>query len=607
MAGAATNPDPTAFRYAAAQVAHCLNATKRLDGANYVLWGGREGYETLLNTDMKRELDQLGRFMNLVVEHKYAIGFEGTLLIEPKPMEPTKHQYDYDVATVYSFLQKYGLENEIKVNIEVNHATLSGHDFHHEVATAVNNGIFGSIDANAGDDRLGWDLDRFPGSVEHMTLGMLEILRGGGFTTGGLMFDCKLRRQSVSRDDLFIAHIGAMDVMARSLLAAASIIEDGELDARHRCRSLREAGTRAGSARREGVVAADARRAGWPTTSSRRTRADAKSSSRVSSPGTSNAFALTRKRRPMASVVLDKITKVYDNGFQAIHDLSLRIEDGEFLVLVGPSGCGKSTALRMIAGLETITDGVMRIGDRIVNDIAPKDRDIAMVFQNYALYPHMTVHENIGFALKLAKTRKPDIDAEVRKAAEVLELTQLLDRKPGQLSGGQRQRVAMGRAIVRQPAAFLMDEPLSNLDAKLRVQMRAEIASLQRSLGVTTVYVTHDQVEAMTMGDRVAVLKDGYLQQVDTPQNLYDHPTNVFVAAFIGSPSMNLYDAVVTISGDGGTIQLGSQQLHSGPRVARRPTRAARATTRVPIVLGVRPEDFEDAAMVAGARRRMRC
>jgi multiple sugar transport system ATP-binding protein len=301
----------------------------------------------------------------------------------------------------------------------------------------------------------------------------------------------------------------------------------------------------------------------------------------------------------MASVVLEKITKVYDNGFQAIHDLSLRIEDGEFLVLVGPSGCGKSTALRMIAGLETITDGVMRIGDRIVNDIAPKDRDIAMVFQNYALYPHMTVHDNIGFALKLAKTPKPDIDAQVLKAAGVLELAQLLDRKPGQLSGGQRQRVAMGRAIVRQPAAFLMDEPLSNLDAKLRVQMRAEIASLQRSLGVTTVYVTHDQVEAMTMGDRVAVLKDGYLQQVDTPQNLYDHPTNVFVAAFIGSPSMNLYDAVVTITDDGGTIQLGSQQLTLAPEsLAARP--GLREYDSRPVVLGIRPEDFEDAAMVAG-------
>ena len=236
MAGAATNPDPAAFRYAAAQVAHCMSATKQLGGANYVLWGGREGYETLLNTDMKREMDQFGRFLNLVVEHKHAIGFEGALLIEPKPMEPTKHQYDYDVATVYGFLQKYGLENEIKVNIEVNHATLSGHDFHHEVATAINNGILGSIDANAGDDRLGWDLDRFPVSVEHMTLGMLEILRGGGFTTGGLMFDCKLRRQSVSRDDLFIAHIGGMDTMARSLLAAQSIIDGGEIDARRTAR-----------------------------------------------------------------------------------------------------------------------------------------------------------------------------------------------------------------------------------------------------------------------------------------------------------------------------------------------------------------------------------
>ena len=208
MAGAATNPDPAAFRYAAAQVAHCMNATHRLGGANYVLWGGREGYETLLNTDMKREIDHLGRFMNMVVEHKHATGFEGTLLIEPKPMEPTKHQYDYDVATVYAFLQKYGL----------------------------NNGIFGSIDANAGDDRLGWDLDRFPVSVEQMTLGMLEVLRGGGFDTGGLMFDCKLRRQSVSRDDLFIAHVGAMDVMARSLLAAAAILEDGTIDARRTAR-----------------------------------------------------------------------------------------------------------------------------------------------------------------------------------------------------------------------------------------------------------------------------------------------------------------------------------------------------------------------------------
>ena len=226
----------------------------------------------------------------------------------------------------------------------------------------------------------------------------------------------------------------------------------------------------------------------------------------------------------MANVVLDKVNKVYDNGFHAIHDLNLEIRDSEFLVLVGPSGCGKSTALRMVAGLETISGGEMHIGEKLVNDVEPKDRDIAMVFQNYALYPHMSVYDNIGFALKLAKVPKEEIDQRVRKAAEVLELTANLDRKPGQLSGGQRQRVAMGRAIVRQPAAFLMDEPLSNLDAKLRVQMRAEIAALQRELGVTTLYVTHDQVEAMTMGDRVAVIKDGYLQQVDTPQNLYDRP-----------------------------------------------------------------------------------
>lgn len=230
MSGAATNPDPEVFAYAAAQVAHCMNATQKLGGHNYVLWGGREGYDTLLHTDMKRELNQLGRFLNMVVEHKHKIGFKGAILLEPKPFEPTKHQYDYDSATVYAFLRQHGLENEIKVNIEVNHATLSGHDFAHEVATAVNCGIFGSIDANAGDDRLGWDLDRFPVSVEQMTLGMLEILRGGGFTTGGLNFDSKLRRQSIARDDLFIAHIGGMDTMARSLLAAASIIESRDLD-----------------------------------------------------------------------------------------------------------------------------------------------------------------------------------------------------------------------------------------------------------------------------------------------------------------------------------------------------------------------------------------
>jgi multiple sugar transport system ATP-binding protein len=303
----------------------------------------------------------------------------------------------------------------------------------------------------------------------------------------------------------------------------------------------------------------------------------------------------------MATVVLDKVNKVYDNGYHAIHDLSLDIADGEFLVLVGPSGCGKSTALRMIAGLETITDGEMRIGEKVVNDVEPKDRDIAMVFQNYALYPHMSVYDNIGFALKLAKVPKDEIDQRVRKAADTLELTQYLERKPGQLSGGQRQRVAMGRAIVRQPAAFLMDEPLSNLDAKLRVQMRAEIAGLQRHLGVTTFYVTHDQVEAMTMGDRVAVIKDGYLQQVDTPQNLYDRPANVFVAAFIGSPSMNLYDATLNISGDGGTITVGSQSLPiAAESLAARP--GLRNYDGKRVILGVRPEDYEDASLAQNVR-----
>lgn len=236
QAGAATNPDPELFTYAAAQVAHCMNATHRLGGANYVLWGGREGYETLLNTDMARELDQLGRFFHLVVEHKHAIGFDGTILIEPKPFEPTKHQYDYDVAAVYAFLQRYDLADDVKVNIEVNHATLAGHDFAHEVAAAVAAGIFGSVDANAGDDRLGWDVDRFPVSVEQMTLGMLEILRAGGFTTGGLNFDAKLRRQSIDRNDLFHAHVGGMDTMAHALVVAASILDDGELDRNRRDR-----------------------------------------------------------------------------------------------------------------------------------------------------------------------------------------------------------------------------------------------------------------------------------------------------------------------------------------------------------------------------------
>ena len=236
QAGAATNPDPEVFAYAAAQVAHCLEATHRLGGENYVLWGGREGYDTLLNTDLRRELDQLGRFLSMVVEHKHRIGFGGTILIEPKPFEPAKHQYDYDVAAVHAFLQRYGLDTEIKVNIEVNHATLSGHDFAHEVAVAAGAGILGSVDANAGDDRLGWDVDRFPASVEQMTLGMLEIFRAGGFTTGGFNFDAKLRRQSIDRTDLFHGHIGGMDTLARALLAAAAIVEAGELDTQRAAR-----------------------------------------------------------------------------------------------------------------------------------------------------------------------------------------------------------------------------------------------------------------------------------------------------------------------------------------------------------------------------------
>jgi len=294
----------------------------------------------------------------------------------------------------------------------------------------------------------------------------------------------------------------------------------------------------------------------------------------------------------MASVTLQGVDKIYPDGFQAITGLDLEIEDGEFLVLVGPSGCGKSTALRMIAGLEEITAGKLMSGDDVVNDVEPKDRDIAMVFQNYALYPHMTVYDNIGFALKLAKRPKAEIDERVRSAAQILELTEHLRRKPGQLSGGQRQRVAMGRAIVRQPKVFLMDEPLSNLDAKLRVQMRAEIAGLQRQLGVTTFYVTHDQVEAMTMGDRVAVIKNGFLQQVDTPQNLYARPANVFVAAFIGSPAMNLFEGSVT----GNTLTFGSRSLELPQSVLdAHPSLADRQGQT--IVVGIRPEDLDDAAV----------
>ena len=269
----------------------------------------------------------------------------------------------------------------------------------------------------------------------------------------------------------------------------------------------------------------------------------------------------------MASVTLDNLTKNYGGGaLNAVQAVSLEIEDGEFLVLVGPSGCGKSTALRMIAGLEEITDGAVWIGDEFVNDVHPKDRDIAMVFQNYALYPHMSVYDNIAFALQIQKRPKAEIDERVREAARILELEELLKRRPGQLSGGQRQRVAMGRAIVRKPAVFLMDEPLSNLDAKLRVQMRAEIAQIQHRLGVTTVYVTHDQTEAMTMGDRVALLRDGILQQVDTPDLIYNRPMNTFVATFIGSPTMNLYFAEAGEAGaDGMPVKFGSNHLTIPP------------------------------------------
>ena len=289
----------------------------------------------------------------------------------------------------------------------------------------------------------------------------------------------------------------------------------------------------------------------------------------------------------MAPVSMEKVNKVYENGFHAVKDMDLEVKDGEFMVLVGPSGCGKTTALRMVAGLEDITSGTLRIGGKVVNDGTPKERDIAMVFQNYALYPHMSVRDNIGFALKLRKTPKADLTAKVNEAAEILGLTDWLDRKPGQLSGGQRQRVAMGRAIVRQPSVFLMDEPLSNLDAKLRVQMRAEVARIQRHLEVSTIYVTHDQVEAMTMGDRVTVMRSGVLQQVDTPQHLYDNPDNIFVAAFIGSPAMNLYDAVV--SEGARSIKLGSQQIDL-PESVRIKRPALTSYAGKDVVVGLRPE-----------------
>jgi multiple sugar transport system ATP-binding protein len=300
----------------------------------------------------------------------------------------------------------------------------------------------------------------------------------------------------------------------------------------------------------------------------------------------------------VAEVVFEGVTKVFDDGTVAVDSLDLTVEDGSLMVLVGPSGCGKTTSLRMVAGLEEVTEGTIRIGDRVVNDIAAKDRDIAMVFQNYALYPHMSVFENMAFGLRLRGMKKPEVRERVDGTARTLELFDLLTRKPGQLSGGQRQRVAMGRAIVREPKAFLMDEPLSNLDAKLRVQMRAEISRLQRDVDVTTLYVTHDQIEAMTMGDRVAVLKKGVLQQVERPQNLYRRPENLFVAGFIGSPAMNMVGA--TIRRDDGSqslfVDFAEHRLRLDESLlGERPALDGYAGR--PVVLGIRPEDMEDAAL----------
>ena len=309
----------------------------------------------------------------------------------------------------------------------------------------------------------------------------------------------------------------------------------------------------------------------------------------------------------MAEVTFDGVSKVYLDGTRAVDSIDLEIQDGEFMVLVGPSGCGKTTALRMVAGLEEISEGVLRIGDRVVNQLAPRDRDIAMVFQSYALYPHLTVYDNIAFSLRLRKTPKDEIDKRVKEAARILGLEQFLDKKPRALSGGQRQRVAMGRAIVRQPQAFLMDEPLSNLDAKLRVQMRAEISGIQRDLKTTTIYVTHDQVEAMTMGDRVAVIRKGELQQVASPQELYDKPVNLFVGGFIGSPAMNLLEATLAGANGGLVVEAGDQQITLDEEtLGERP--ALKAYEGRQVVLGIRPEDLEDAELeqVAPGDKRMR-
>jgi multiple sugar transport system ATP-binding protein len=301
------------------------------------------------------------------------------------------------------------------------------------------------------------------------------------------------------------------------------------------------------------------------------------------------------------------VSKIYDDGTHAVQDFNLEIEDGELMVLVGPSGCGKTTALRMVAGLENISEGEIRIGDKIVNDLTPKERNIAMVFQSYALYPHMTVRDNLAFSLKLHHMPKEEIDERVNRAASMLQIEQFLKRKPKALSGGQRQRVAMGRALVREPEAFLMDEPLSNLDAKLRVQMRAEIHQLQRQLDVTTIYVTHDQVEAMTMGDRVSVMDSGHLLQVDTPQVLYDQPANEFVAGFIGSPAINLVEAQLDRDNGQYSVAFGEFRLAVDDAAVRNRSRIGDYVGRT-IILGIRPEDFEDASLAtdAPADRRLR-
>jgi multiple sugar transport system ATP-binding protein len=307
----------------------------------------------------------------------------------------------------------------------------------------------------------------------------------------------------------------------------------------------------------------------------------------------------------MAEITFDNVTKTYGDGTRAVSDLYLDVEDGEFVVFVGPSGCGKTTALRMLAGLEEVSEGEIRIGERVVNNLQPRDRDVAMVFQNYALYPHMTVAENIGFALKMRKVSKHDARVRIEETARILGLVDHLDRKPRQLSGGQRQRVAMGRAIVREPQVFLMDEPLSNLDAKLRVQMRAEILRIQRQFNVTTVYVTHDQVEAMTMGDRVAVLRRGLLQQFEQPQRLYEQPANLFVASFIGSPAMNILEATLERKGDEVVCSVGSTTLTLPPQVlSARPALLGYAGRA--IALGIRPEALDDSARRNGDGGRLR-